>query len=211
MVKSTSDKLARYLASEVESYRDKEDVLSYGIQIILGISFKTISLLLISFLLGIHQHLVITLISYITFRCIIGGTHCSTFNSCYITTLGLFLTVSLFPKHITISLNLATASINAVLILGILTTFLWIPSSNSKRKYCSLRSINILKIKVLFMLALGIIILNYLKYKVSYNYIFSSVLGVLLAFILVTPLGYQMINKLDLFIINLMKGGKANA
>jgi len=202
MIKRQADRFANYLSSELDYDDERREIISYGVQIFLGMLLNTLSILIIAYILNIFKPTLVVAISYIVFRRIIGGSHCETFNKCFfLGTLFIILLGALGKKVELVAAN------NLLLIFpiyfsAIATTLLWVPAGTEKKVIRNRNTRKKIKIETIILLTIWIVLCIYLIKASLSKYIFPSSLGVILAFFLVTPLGYRLLN-LRLFKSNL--------
>ncbi len=191
MIKKLSHSIACYLSNELEYDNDKKEVLSYGLQILLGTSFKILSILMVSYLLGIFEPTLISLISFIIFRLIIGGTHYDTYNKCFLASAIAIIVLGLLGQMI--ELKSVTNLVLTILVYtqAIVSTIIWVPAG-TKKKMIKNKNLRIkMKIKAIILSTIWLILILSINDFSFSKYIFSSILGVFLAFLFVTPLAYR--------------------
>lgn len=195
MVRQASEKLAQMLGAELQSDSDKIDIFRYALEIILGGLVKLILVALFSYMLGIVDTTIICILSYISIRHFGGGVHLSTYYRCMTVGLSMFLilgklaTVGIEPSLLLIILCFVYA-------LGIYIIFKWVTA-----KACNKEQLHKIqqaqKSKTLLLLSLwGIVQLFLIRYQLL-NYAFASLLGILASLILISPVGYCVMQNLD--------------
>ncbi len=165
-------------------------------EIILGGIVKFVSVLIVSYILGVFQTTMICIISYIPLRHFGGGVHLSTYYRCL--TVGLIMFI-LLGKLATWQANIIFLYIIIYMIffMGIYIIVRWVPARIDEKAITDKDE----KIKqkkksliILTLLCLGNII--FIKLNLL-NYAFASTLGVMVSLFFITPWGYGVIIMLD--------------
>jgi len=196
MIKKLANNLSLYLCDELNLDNDRKEILSYGLEVIIGTSLKILSIVLFAYIFNILDTTIASLISFIVFRRIIGGNHCGTYNKCYFYSNFLIL-LSGFISSVTY-VNKLNFFILFFLnfIFCIVTTILLVPVGTEKKTIKN-KSIRLsIKRKTIIILICWSILIIYI-YTLNLNkLVISSMLGVFLAFFLATSAGNKIL-KLD--------------
>ncbi len=192
MVKRLSDNIASYLSYELHCDHDKREVLSYGLQIVLGGFLKVSTLLVLSLILGIFSYTMIGMFSFSAFRTIIGGAHKDTYGKCFITSIVLLLVIgtmgklfgSLMTNHMWLSFITFAYAMVVILI--------WVPAGTEKKEIKNRKLRIKMKIKAGILLTLWLILVLLSPIYNYHQYMFSSILGVFSTFFFVTPPAYKL-------------------
>jgi len=191
MIKKISHSIAYYLSSELDYDNDKKEVLSYGLQILLGTSLKIISILVAAYLLKIFQTTLISLVSFVMFRLIIGGTHYDTYNKCFLASAIFVIILGLLGEMIELKQITILILVVLVYIQALISTIIWIPAGTEK-KMIKNKDLRIkMKIKAIILATIWLVLILLINDFAFSKYAFSSILGVFLAFLFVTPLAYR--------------------
>ncbi len=201
MIKKQSDKFSSYLSRELNYDEEKREVLSYGLQIVLGVLLNVFSVLIFSYILNIFKTTVATFISYIIFRRLIGGAHCDTYGKCYLLGILSMLLLGKLGEIIRLSPSEIKILIIFTYILALGSIILWVPAGTEKKMIKNKSTRKKIKIQSMVLITAWLILSIYLNSIGLATYIISSSLGVILAFFLVTPLGYGL-TSLKLFKLN---------
>ncbi len=193
MVKYLSDNIAAYISNELHFDSDKEAVLSYGLEIILGEFFKIATILIISLFLGTFSYTLIGLISFSFHRTFIGGSHERTYGRCFVTSVLLLLFIGVIGKFYGILMQkhiwLALLVYGQALIL----IYLWVPAGTEKKEIKNKSTRQKIKRTSLVISTFWILLVVYSYINQFYHqYILVSILGVFSAFFFVTPLAYKV-------------------
>ncbi|WIF95283.1 accessory gene regulator ArgB-like protein [Caminicella sporogenes] len=208
MIKKLADNIAYYISRELGYDDEKSEILSYGLEIFLGTTIKLLSISIFAYFLNTFETTMIVLISFIIFRRIIGGTHCNTYNKCYFLSIFLILMLGILGNIVKLSQESNYIAILSVYIFAVVSSVLWVPAGTEKKMIRNKNLRKKIKIKTILLLSIWLGVVFYLsKNSLYYSYIFSSLLGVVFAFLFTTPLGYRLINFKQLK-MNLKQGGE---
>lgn len=191
MVKRLADNISSYIAKELKYDNEKREILSYGLQVFLGDLAKTISMLVLAYFLNIFMTTLVVMISFVFFRRIIGGTHADTYSKCYFVSIFLILLLGKAGEMGDLKFTQTTILILLIYILAVIATILWIPAGTEKKMIKNKATRKKIKIETIILLTFWAILCSYLNNLELSKYVITSVLGVVLAFFLTTPLGYR--------------------
>ncbi len=193
MVKRLSDYIASYISNELNYNQDKGEVMSYGLEIIIGGFLKTISLITLSLVLGIFSYTMVGMVSFAVFRTIIGGAHQDTYGKCFVTSITILLCIGALGKNFYF---VADSSIWAFLVYGqsFFSTLTWVPAGTEKKEIKNQKLRIKMKSMSIALLTLWIILIILYPIYNYQQYVFSSILGVFTAFFLITPLAYKLMS-----------------
>lgn len=192
MVKKLSDSIALYLSNELQYDQEKKEIISYGLEIFLGESFKIIAGLILSLILGIFSYTLIGMTCFIGFRVFIGGAHNETYGKCFITSVILMLCMGVLGKYYYYVVNSNLWVIFIIYGLACIATLLWVPAGTEKKEIKNETLRKKMKIKTIFLLTSWMILMLCILSTNFYQYVFSSILGVIFAFFFITPLAYKI-------------------
>lgn len=194
MIKRLADNISNYISCELNYDDEKSEVLSYGLQIFLGTSIKTLSILCFAYFLNIFKTTLSVSISFVVFRRIIGGSHVDTYSKCYFLSVLLMLLSGAAGKIINLETTHISIVILLIYVLAVIATIMWIPAGTEKKMIRNRTTRKKIKIKTICLLTIWFLLCNYLNSLELFKYVTSSLLGVTLAFFFVTPLGYRFTN-----------------
>lgn len=197
MIKKLADNISNYISNELNYDNERREIISYGLQITLGIAMKTFSILLLAYILNIFKTTIAVSISFIVFRRIIGGSHVDTYNKCYFLSVFLMLLLGELGEIIRITPTIISILTILIYVLTFVETILWIPAGTEKKMIKNIVTRRKIKVKTFILLTIWVLLCNYFNSLGLIKYTFSSSLGVILAFFLATPLGFRF-TKLNL-------------
>jgi accessory gene regulator B len=173
------------------------EVYAYGLEIILGGSIFKIGLLfLIASILNIFFTTLSCTMGFVGIRFFGGGGHFCTYTRCLAGSLAILL---LLGKIAALNLN---SNYIFILIffnisLGIMAIIKWIPAGTHKKTVIDKKLRTKQKLKTLIMfITFMVIVLIFAQFQL-YPIALSVLLGILASFILITPLGYFLLQSID--------------
>ncbi|QXM06234.1 accessory gene regulator ArgB-like protein [Crassaminicella indica] len=208
MLKRLSDTIAIYISKNLKSDRDKIEIYSYGLQIFLGTAFEIIFIIITAYLLNTLKSTIVVLVSFILFRRLLGGTHCTIYRNCFFVSGFSMLLLGFIGDQVVLSSKYLFVLLGLAYIFSVIQTIRYIPMGTEKKMIKNSNTRLKIKIQTILLLSFWMIIIYLLKDKVSSKYIFSSLLGVIGAFFFSTPFSYKIINHLEIYLNFLTKGGK---
>ena len=107
---------------------EREEVIMYGLQNIIGELPKGIIILIIAYILGIFKLTVISILIIAPYRCVSGGVHMKTHIGCIIYTLLLYSGSSLLGKYIVLTGNVKIMLTIAIWIFCMIMIKLYAPA-----------------------------------------------------------------------------------
>lgn len=194
MIKKLADNISGYISNELKYDDTKREIICYGLQIFLGTSMKTLSILILAYIFNILKSTIIVSASFVAFRRIVGGSHFDTYNKCYFSSILMMLLLGMIGKIIELQHNSVLIIIISIYILTVLSTILWVPAGTEKKMIKNPNTRKQIKYKTIILLTIWIVLCSYLNSLGFVKYIVSSSLGVILAFFFVTPLCYRITN-----------------
>ena len=196
MVKKLSDSIALKMSNELNFDKDKEAVMSYGLEIVLGGIFKIVTLLLLSWALGIFSYTIACMLSFSAFRTVIGGTHADTYKKCFVVSVGLLLLIGSLGKYFYFLGQDHFWLAYIVYGLALSAVFLWVPVGTEKKTIKRKALRYKMKLLALILLTAWIALILWSQNTLYSVYTFSSILGVFSAFLLLTPPAYRLMKKI---------------
>ena len=195
------------MGNKLQADSDKIDIFRYGLEIILGGIVKFISVMMVSYVLGIFQTTMVCIISYILLRHFGGGVHLSTYYRCLTVGLIMFILLGKLATRQTNIILLAIA-ICMVFLMGIYIVVRWVPAGADKKVIDKSGKIKQKKNSLIMLILLCLGNIMFIKFNLL-NYALASVLGIMMSLFFITPLGYRVIIILD-NMLNKIQGGITN-
>ncbi len=192
MVKRLSDKIACYMSCQLKYDKEKEEVLSYGLEIALGGLFKILTLVTVSLILGTFYYTMMGMISFSAFRAIIGGAHQDTYEKCFAISIALLLIIGCLGKNINFFIDKNMWVLYLVLGQALLSTLVWVPAGTEKKEIKNKNLRLKMKVAAIILLIIWFMLIIYSSKYNYHQYALSSILGVFSAFFFVTPPAYKL-------------------
>jgi accessory gene regulator B len=166
---------------------EKQEIVRYGVYIIVSDAVKLIIMLLAAYFLGIFKYTLISLICFGFFRSFAGGVHSKTWLGCLITNTVIFFSLVYISLYIQ-GINPAIVTLT-VFFAGLIIVYKYVPGDIENKPIPSRRQRNRLKVLSFLVLSLlGIISLMLSSQPLS-NIIMLSVVVELAA---VLPVTYKI-------------------
>lgn len=192
-----AEKLAKYIAININDINIKEK-LRFGIEVFLGTVWQIFLILLLAFLLGIFLEVLFALGIAGTYRIYAGGAHAEKYYTCTLIAMIAFLTLgylaTIIPPHY------YGKSFILILIIALITAYIYVPVDNPKRIINDTLLIKKLRKKASIILALFLILsIVFYFYFNKPTIAFASLLGILWQSFMLTRTGHLFIGFFDLF------------
>jgi len=196
MINKFAHKIAVTMGAQLQVDRDKVDVFAYGLEIILGALVQLTLLIWLSLIMDVFTTTMICMVAFASLRCFGGGIHLSTYSGCLIVGITMLLALG---KLATIAVGIETLVVISIatLLMGIFTTFKWVPAGTAKKQIKD-RTIRLRQRKKTFLtLIVWSIIILLLITQQSTAHAFAAVLGAFSSLFLITPWGYGAVQALE--------------
>jgi len=193
MLRKLSRKLSLILRSQQGCEGYNPEIIAYGLEIILGTSFKFLSIVAISILLKTFPETMLSLFTFAVIRNFAGGAHCRTYFLCYLTGVPLIVINGVLAKYFLIPKMPLTLMGDLTLIAGLFIIMKWAPAGTEKKVVTDtavrvrMKQITILILGAVFLLNNAFFMLDRMGY-------FQAVfLGAFESLLFVTPVGYRIL------------------
>lgn len=197
MVHNLAVKYSIIITNELNN-TEKQKVIAYGLEVIIGAIIKIIVFTTLPLALGIFPQTIAAMITGGFFRLSAGGAHCTAFYRCLLSSVAVFLTMGFMSRYF--------ATVLPVMVIAYLTAFIAIiiayfksPAETSAkpiRNKTHRRNLKIISVltPIIYLVAINLIPLNK-------GLILASSMGLLFQAYTVTPSGYRFMHKMDQLII----------
>ncbi|MEC1717545.1 accessory gene regulator ArgB-like protein [Schinkia azotoformans] len=195
MITKVSQLFARKLAVTT-GYIEEEEFLRYGFELLIGYFIKVLVLLTIAMSLHITTQTIVLVLAFVSLRIFSGGHHLSTYLSCLLFSLGLFILLAVVaanPPQILI--NHLLIVLHVVIILG-MVSISRLPKENNKPIIKSKKGIPYLVLTLWYF----ILLVGYL-FDMEPTLIISSLFGLMLQYTSLTPIGVKIIEKVNQLLV----------
>lgn len=196
MITRVSQLFARKLAI-ASGYVEEEDFLRYGFELLIGYFIKILVLLAIAMSLHITAQTFSLVLAFVSLRIFSAGQHLSTYLSCLLFSLGLFILLALVaanPPQILI--NHLLSVIHVAIFWG-LVSISHLPKGNHNNPIIKGKK----HIPYLVLAFWYFTLLIGYFFEIDPTLILSSLFGLMLQYTSLTPIGVKIIEKINWVII----------
>lgn len=192
--KNMIDKFCTFLVNKMRKEmpdidEERAEVITYGLQLIIGEIPKFFITLAIAYLLGIFKLTLLTLIVLIPYRAVSGGFHLKTHMGCIVSTTLFYCGVALLAKHITIVQNVEYILALCIWIFGMTMIRLYAPADTENVPILRKSERRQKRILSYITFTVGIILAIIIKDTVISNIL---LFGYLVQSIMITRLAYKL-------------------
>ena len=168
---------------------ERAEVITYGLELIIGEIPKIFITLAIAFVLGVFKLTVFTILALLPYRVSSGGFHLKTHIGCIISTSLYYCGVPLLAKYIVLAPNIKYILILSIWVFGMLMVRLYAPADTENVPILRKTERKQKRILSYITLTLGLIIAIFIK-----NPVISNILlfGNLVQSIMITRLAYKL-------------------
>ena len=184
------------MGTQLQVDRDRVEIFTYGLEIILGTFVQLTLLLLLSIIMDTFITTTICLIAFASLRCFGGGVHLNTYYGCLAAGVSLLLGMG---KLATMDVNPGVLKVTSVfaLLLGVYIIFKWAPAGTEKKQIKD-ESIRLRqRKKALFVLTVWFVITLVLIKQELTPTAFAAALGTIGSLFFITPWGYGAVKALN--------------
>ncbi len=191
------DKICEFILNRMKKEmpditKEKEEVIKYGLQLIIGEIPKTLLLFAVSFLLGFGWYMLFAYITIMPYKMVSGGIHLHTHLGCITVSaisyygtilLSKFLNLDSLEKYILIALSF---------VFGILMISLYAPADTENLPIISKKERKTKKILSYIILTITLGIAIFLKDSTLSNIL---IIGTILQSLFISKLAYKITNN----------------
>ncbi len=191
------DKICEFILNRMKKEmpditKEKEEVIKYGLQLIIGEIPKTLLLFAVSFLLGFGWYMLFAYITIMPYKMVSGGIHLHTHLGCITVSaisyygtilLSKFLNLNSLEKYILIALSF---------VFGILMISLYAPADTENLPIISKKERKTKKILSYIILTITLGIAIFLKDSTLSNIL---IIGTILQSLFISKLAYKITNN----------------
>jgi accessory gene regulator B len=205
MIKALAQRIAKTMGAQLQADRDKVEIFTYGLEIILGTLLQLTFLILLSLFMDTFVTTMICMIAFASLRYFGGGIHLSTYYGCLIVGVTLLLALG---KLATVDISLEALIVISIVafLMGTFTIFRWVPAETEKKQINDEAARLRQRKKALLILIMWFATTQLLITKKLTANAFAAVLGILGSLFLITPWGYRAVKALDNILNITLKG-----
>ncbi|WP_458414956.1 accessory gene regulator ArgB-like protein [Schinkia sp. CFF1] len=196
LITKASQLFARKLAV-ASGYVEEEDYLRYGFELLIGYFIKVLVLLAIAMSLHITSQTICLILAFVSLRVFSGGHHLSTYLSCLVFSLGLFILLAFVAANSPqILINHLVIFLHVAIILG-MVSISRLPKENQNNPIIkSTKGIPYLVLAIWYFT-----LLTGYFFEMESTLILSSLLGLMLQYTSLTPIGVKIIEKINQIVV----------
>lgn len=168
---------------------ERAEVITYGLQLIIGEIPKIFITLAVAYLLGVFRYTLFTIIALTPYRVNSGGFHLKTHIGCIISTILYYCGIAVLAKHIVIAQNVEYILALVIWIFGMIMVRLYAPADTENVPILRKSERKQKQILSYIMLTVGIIIAIIIKNPVISNII---LFGNLIQSMMITRVAYKI-------------------
>jgi accessory gene regulator B len=194
-----AEKLGGYIARELEIKRQKENMLIFGLELLLGSIIEFIIVMFLAYFLGILQETLILVLTAGILRLASGGEHCRAYCRCLISGTIFFLLMGCFVKWLSSLITYQGIALLTVASAFIVFAVIWkyAPGETENKPLSEADRVKGKRFSYLVAVFFFGLVILLLFLKVKQAYILPIIIGMLCQVFTLTPAGYKFILYID--------------
>ena len=168
---------------------EKAEVITYGLQLIIGEIPKIFITLIIAYLLGVLKLTIFTVIALTPYRVCSGGFHLKTHIGCIISTTLYYCGVAMLAKYLVIPQNIEYIMAIGIWIFGMIMIKLYAPADTENVPILRKKDRKRKQILSYITFSITLFIGLFIKDNIIFNII---ILGMLIQTLSITKLAYRL-------------------
>lgn len=191
------DKICEFILNKIKKEmpditKEKEEVITYGLQLILGEIPKTLLLFGISFLLGFGWYMLFAYIAIMPYRTVSGGFHLHTHIGCFIGSIVFYYGTVLISKFLTLD-NLQKYILAGLsFVFGILMISMYAPADTENLPIISKKERKLKKILSYIILTITLVTAIFIKDSTLSNIL---IIGTTIQSLFISRIAYKITNN----------------
>lgn len=191
------EKICTYIVNQMRKQMpdiddEKAEVITYGIELIIGEIPKIFLLFVLSFILGIGWYTVFAYVALIPYRASSGGFHLKTHIGCIVGSSVLYYGIVYLSKFIILNLIQKYIIIGIALIFGVIMVSLYAPADTENIPIISRKERKRKKILSYITLVLTLIASIFIKDSIISNIL---IFGIIIQSFMISRLAYLLTNN----------------
>ena len=191
------EKICTYIVNQMRKQMpdiddEKAEVITYGIELILGEIPKIFLLFIFSFIIGIGWYTVLAYVVLIPYRASSGGFHLKTHIGCIIGSSVFYYGIVYLSKFIILNLVQKYIIIGIALVFGVIMVSLYAPADTENIPIISKKERKRKKILSYITLVLTLIVSIFIKDSIISNIL---IFGVIVQSFMISRLAYLLTNN----------------
>ena len=191
------DKFCDYIVNKMKKQmpdidEEKAEIITYGIQLIIGELPKIFLLFVLSFILGIGWYTVFAYVALIPYRAFSGGFHLKTHIGCIVGSSAFYYGLVYLSIFVTLDIIQKYMFIGIALVLGIIMISLYAPADTENLPIISKKERKRKKILSYIALVLTLVVSIFIKDSTISNIL---IFGAIIQSFMISKLAYMLTNN----------------
>jgi len=219
-MEKSAEKISVKIAGETSCSKERQEVIEYGIIVILQTVVVAFFVLIPALLLGIFLQTFTFLVCVSFLRRFSGGVHASSISTCTIVSVVSCLGFGYLAKFFSSLLNGSSAIYilgGITFLTGFIISYIKVPVDSPNKPIKNIKKIKELKIKSILILAIYftislILVINFIDNNIVMGLYYSVLFATIWQSFSLTYAGQSLLSKTDrlLYGLEIMKGGHNN-
>ncbi len=193
MIEKICDIILKKMKKEMPDItEEKEEVIEYGLKLIIGEIPKMILLFGVSFLLGFGWYMVFAYIAIMPYRTVSGGFHLHTHIGCIIGSVVFYYGTIIISKFLVVDNLLRCILIGLSLVFGMLMISMYAPADTENVPIISKKERKIKKILSYIILSITLIVAVFIKDSMLSNIL---IVGTIIQSLFISRIAYKITNN----------------
>ena len=193
MIEKICDIILKKMKKEMPDItEEKEEVIEYGLKLIIGEIPKMILLFGVSFLLGFGWYMVFAYIAIMPYRTVSGGFHLHTHIGCIIGSVVFYYGTIIISKFLVVDNLLRYILIGLSLVFGMLMISMYAPADTENVPIISKKERKIKKILSYIILSITLIVAVFIKDSMLSNIL---IVGTIIQSLFISRIAYKIKNN----------------
>ena len=193
MIEKICDIILKKMKKEMPDItEEKEEVIEYGLKLIIGEIPKMILLFGVSFLLGFGWYMVFAYIAIMPYRTVSGGFHLHTHIGCIIGSVVFYYGTIIISKFLVVDNLLRYILIGLSLVFGMLMISMYAPADTENVPIISKKERKIKKILSYIVLSITLIVAVFIKDSMLSNIL---IVGTIIQSLFISRIAYKITNN----------------
>ena len=191
------EKICAYIVNQMRKQMpdiddEKAEIITYGIELIIGEIPKIFLLFVLSFILGIGWYTVFAYVALIPYRASSGGFHLKTHIGCIVGSSLFYYGIVYLSKFITLGVFQKYMLIGLALVFGIIMVSLYAPADTENIPIISKKERKRKKVLSYITLVLTLIVSIFIKDSIISNIL---IFGIIIQSFMISRLAYLLTNN----------------
>ena len=191
------DTICNFLVKEIKKEMpeiddEREEIINYGLQLVIGEIPKTILILLIAYILGVFRLTLLAVLFILPYRTFSGGVHLKTHIGCLFATTITYVGNAFLSKYIVLSTNIKYLFVIAIWVFSIFMIKLYAPADTESVPILRKKERNFKKVLSYITMTITLLISLFIKDNTISNLL---IFGTLIQTITITKFIYKLTNN----------------